>query len=121
MALVSLGFANCELRKALIYKGLWCADKTPKAALDSTPFGIYVDIAAHCLARPSVRPKERFLCACVCPLRRLNRRGVCRAWGVTCALVMHDWRHRFEIRATAGTSASCAALPNTHKCCPVLR
>ncbi|WP_218641918.1 hypothetical protein, partial [Burkholderia pseudomallei] len=51
MALVSLGFANCELRKALIYKGLWCADKTPKAALDSTPFGIYVDIAAHCLAR----------------------------------------------------------------------
>ncbi len=66
MALVSLGFANCELRKALIYKGLWCADKTPKAALDSTPFGIYVDIAAHCLARPSVRPKERFLCACVC-------------------------------------------------------
>ncbi|UNY41762.1 hypothetical protein CPT_Milagro_043 [Burkholderia phage Milagro] len=40
MALICLGFADCELRKALIYKGLWCADKTPKAGVaGSIPAG----------------------------------------------------------------------------------
>ena len=40
MALISLGFAVCELRKALIYKGLWRAVKTPKAGVaGSIPAG----------------------------------------------------------------------------------
>jgi len=40
MTLFSLGFAVCELRKALIYKGIWRAGKTPKAGVaGSIPAG----------------------------------------------------------------------------------
>jgi len=40
MTLFSLGFAVCELRKALIYKGSWRAGKTPKAGVaGSIPAG----------------------------------------------------------------------------------
>jgi hypothetical protein len=40
MTLFSLGFAVCELRKALIYKGSWRGSKTPKAGVaGSIPAG----------------------------------------------------------------------------------
>jgi hypothetical protein len=40
MTLISLDFAVCESRKALIYKGSWRAGKTPKAGVaGSIPAG----------------------------------------------------------------------------------
>ena len=40
MTLFSLDFAVCESRKALIYKGMWRAGKTPKAGVaGSIPAG----------------------------------------------------------------------------------
>jgi len=46
--LISLGFAVCELRKALIYKGSWCACKTPKAGVaGSIPAGRTIPISAE--------------------------------------------------------------------------
>ncbi|SOZ15599.1 hypothetical protein CBM2633_A50178 [Cupriavidus taiwanensis] len=33
VTLIDLGFAICELRKALIYKASWLVTKTPKAVL----------------------------------------------------------------------------------------
>jgi len=40
LTLISLGFADCESCKALIFKGSWCAGKTPKAGVaGSIPAG----------------------------------------------------------------------------------
>jgi hypothetical protein len=48
MALFSLGFAVCELRKALIYKGSWRAGKTPKAGVaGSIPAGRTIQFSAE--------------------------------------------------------------------------
>ena len=48
MTLFSLGFAVCELRKALIYKEMWRASKTPKAGVaGSIPAGRTIPISAE--------------------------------------------------------------------------
>lgn len=64
MTLFGLGFAICELRKALIYMGMWRAGKTPKAEVAGLiPADASFGIEFQCLGvsvfrqRPSRFPK----------------------------------------------------------------
>jgi hypothetical protein len=98
MTLFSLGFAVCELRKALIYKGMWRAGKTPKAGVaGSIPAG-RTNCDRGSRESSCFRSPERHLNSADLPMYRAGRASYATPSASRAACHSHAFARRRRLR-----------------------